>query len=72
MVQRSATSAAPTFFARSRHALLTPYGKGTHGHFSHYYAAIWKPYLMKFMSGLPLVSTEMVEIWPTLRCGVVV
>lgn len=30
-----------------------PYGKGTHGHFSHYYAAIWKPYLVKFMSGLP-------------------
>jgi homoserine O-acetyltransferase len=33
--------------------VLTPYGKGTHGHFSHYYAAIWRPYLVKFMSGLP-------------------
>src|ERR1700677_1357063 len=33
--------------------VLTPYGKGTHGHFTHYYAAIWKPYLVKFMSGLP-------------------
>ena len=33
--------------------VLTPYGKGTHGHFSHYYAAIWKPYLVKFISGLP-------------------
>jgi homoserine O-acetyltransferase len=33
--------------------VLTPYGKDTHGHFSHYYAAIWKPYLVKFMAGLP-------------------
>ena len=33
--------------------VLTPYGNGTHGHFTHYYAAIWKPYLVKFMSGLP-------------------
>jgi homoserine O-acetyltransferase len=33
--------------------VLTPYGKDTHGHFTHYYAATWKPYLMKFMSGLP-------------------
>jgi len=33
--------------------VLTPYDKDTHGHFSHYYAAIWKPYLVKFMSGLP-------------------
>jgi homoserine O-acetyltransferase/O-succinyltransferase len=33
--------------------VLTPYGSGTHGHFTHYYAAIWKPYLVKFMSDLP-------------------
>jgi hypothetical protein len=33
--------------------VLTPYGKGTHGHFTHYYAAVWKRYLVKFMSGLP-------------------
>ena len=33
--------------------VLTPYGKGTHGHFTHYYAAIWKPYLVKFMATLP-------------------
>ena len=33
--------------------VLTPYGKDTHGHFTHYYAATWKPYLVKFMSGLP-------------------
>jgi hypothetical protein len=32
---------------------LTPYGKGTHGHFTHYYAAVWKQYLVKFMAGLP-------------------
>jgi homoserine O-acetyltransferase len=31
----------------------TPYGKVTNGHLSYYYAAIWKPYLVKFMSGLP-------------------
>jgi homoserine O-acetyltransferase len=33
--------------------VLTPYSKDTHGHFSHYYAAIWKPYLVKLMAGLP-------------------
>jgi homoserine O-acetyltransferase len=33
--------------------VLTPYGKNTHGHFSHYYAEIWKPALIKFMAGLP-------------------
>src|SRR6201996_2064057 len=33
--------------------VLTPYGKGPHGHFTHYYAAIWKPYLVKFMAALP-------------------
>jgi homoserine O-acetyltransferase/O-succinyltransferase len=37
--------------------VLTPYGKGTHGHFTHYYAAIWKPYLVKFMSDLPPAPT---------------
>jgi homoserine O-acetyltransferase len=33
--------------------VLTPYGKDTHGHFTHYYAAVWKPYLVKFMAALP-------------------
>jgi homoserine O-acetyltransferase len=33
--------------------VLTPYGKDTHGHFTHYYAAVWKRYLVKFMAGLP-------------------
>jgi len=35
--------------------VLTPYSKDTHGHFTHYYAAVWKPYLVKFMAGLPPV-----------------
>jgi len=33
--------------------VLTPYSEDTHGHFTHYYAAVWKPYLVKFMAGLP-------------------
>jgi len=28
--------------------VLIPYSKETHGHFTHYYAAVWKPYLAKF------------------------
>jgi homoserine O-acetyltransferase len=36
--------------------VLTPYSKETHGHFTHYYAAVWKPYLVKFMAGLPPVA----------------
>ena len=45
-------------FKKIRHGtyVLTPYGKGTHGHFTHYYAAVWKPYLVKFMAGLPRVA----------------
>jgi homoserine O-acetyltransferase len=37
--------------------VLTPYSKDTHGHFTHYYAATWKPYLVKFMAGLPPPKT---------------
>jgi homoserine O-acetyltransferase len=33
--------------------VLTPYSKETHGHFTHYYAAVWKPYLVDFMNTLP-------------------
>ncbi|HYM72281.1 MAG TPA: alpha/beta fold hydrolase [Stellaceae bacterium] len=33
--------------------VLIPYSKATHGHFTHYYAAVWKPYLVKFMATLP-------------------
>lgn len=36
--------------------VLTPYSKSTHGHFTHYYAAVWRPYLVKFMWGLPPVT----------------
>ena len=41
--------------AHGRYVLI-PAGQNTHGHFSHYYAAVWKPYLVKFMSGLPPVT----------------
>lgn len=33
--------------------VLTPYGSDTHGHFTHYYASVWKPYLIAFMADLP-------------------
>ena len=29
--------------------MLIPYSDQTHGHFTHYYAAVWKPYLISFM-----------------------
>jgi homoserine O-acetyltransferase len=40
---------------KMRHGIyvLIPYSKQTHGHFTHYYAAIWKPYLIAFMKTLP-------------------
>jgi homoserine O-acetyltransferase/O-succinyltransferase len=33
--------------------VLEPYSKQTHGHFTHYYAGVWKPYLIRFMRTLP-------------------
>ncbi|MGC2203454.1 MAG: alpha/beta fold hydrolase [Stellaceae bacterium] len=30
--------------------VLIPYSDNTHGHFTHYYAAVWKPYLIEFMA----------------------
>jgi homoserine O-acetyltransferase len=33
--------------------VLIPYSEKTHGHFTHYYAAVWKPYLISFMETLP-------------------
>ena len=38
-----------------RHVLI-PAGPNTHGHFSHFYAELWKPYLIEFMQtlGAPL------------------
>jgi homoserine O-acetyltransferase/O-succinyltransferase len=32
--------------------VLIPYSGQTHGHFTHYYAAVWKPYLTSFMGTL--------------------
>jgi len=32
--------------------VLIPYSDKTHGHFTHYYAAVWKPYLISFMGSL--------------------
>lgn len=32
--------------------VLIPHSDKTHGHFTHYYAAVWKPYLISFMQGL--------------------
>jgi homoserine O-acetyltransferase/O-succinyltransferase len=32
--------------------VLIPYSDRTHGHFTHYYAAVWKPYLIDFIGTL--------------------
>ena len=32
--------------------VLIPAGPNTHGHFSHFYAELWKPYLIEFMKTL--------------------
>ena len=32
--------------------VLLPAGPDTHGHFSHYYARLWKPYLLEFLATL--------------------
>ena len=37
--------------------VLIPYSDKTHGHFTHYYAAVWKPYLIGFMESLGPVAT---------------
>jgi homoserine O-acetyltransferase/O-succinyltransferase len=45
---------------RVRHGryVLIPAGPQTHGHFTHFYAAVWKPYLIEFMAtlGPPLAA----------------
>ena len=38
--------------------VLIPAGPDTHGHFSHYYARLWKPYLIEFMATLGPEQTE--------------
>jgi homoserine O-acetyltransferase/O-succinyltransferase len=37
--------------------VLIPYSDQTHGHFTHYCAAVWKPYLISFMGSLGPVAT---------------
>lgn len=41
--------------------VLIPAGPDTHGHFSHYYAALWKPYLIEFLATLGLARTPAAE-----------
>jgi homoserine O-acetyltransferase len=36
--------------------VLISYSDKTHGHFTHYYAAVWKPYLIDFMGSLGPVA----------------
>jgi hypothetical protein len=36
---------------RGRYVLM-PAGPDTHGHFSHFYAMLWKPYLIEFLASL--------------------
>jgi len=48
---------------RVRHGryMLIPAGPKTHGHFTHFYADVWKPHLIEFMRtlGTPLnAATE--------------
>jgi hypothetical protein len=32
--------------------VLIPASEKTHGHFTHFYAEVWKPYLIEFMKTL--------------------
>jgi len=43
---------------RHGHYVLIPAGPKTHGHFTHFYAEVWKPYLIEFMAtlGPPLAA----------------
>ena len=38
------------------HYMLIPYSDQTHGHFTHYYAVVCKPYLISFMGPLGPVA----------------
>jgi len=39
--------------------VLIPAGPETHGHFTHYYAAVWKPYLVELLQSLgPIKAAE--------------
>jgi homoserine O-acetyltransferase len=41
--------------------VLIPAGPDTHGHFSHFYARLWKPYLIEFMATLGPARAEAAE-----------
>ncbi|HZK89536.1 MAG TPA: alpha/beta fold hydrolase [Stellaceae bacterium] len=41
--------------------VLIPAGPDTHGHFSHFYATLWKPYLIEFMATLGPARAEAAE-----------
>ena len=41
--------------------VLIPAGPNTHGHFSHYYGELWKPYLIEFMQTLGPAQAEAAE-----------
>ena len=41
--------------------VLIPAGPDTHGHFSHFYAKLWKPYLIEFMATLGPARAEAAE-----------
>jgi homoserine O-acetyltransferase/O-succinyltransferase len=41
--------------------VLIPAGPNTHGHFSHYYADLWKPYLIEFLAMLGPARAEAAE-----------
>ncbi|HXP02853.1 MAG TPA: alpha/beta fold hydrolase [Stellaceae bacterium] len=41
--------------------VLIPAGPDTHGHFSHFYAKLWKPYLIEFMKTLGPARAEAAE-----------
>jgi homoserine O-acetyltransferase/O-succinyltransferase len=48
---------------RVRHGryVLIPASEKTHGHFTHFYAAVWKPYLIEFMQTLDAPSRAAAE-----------
>jgi homoserine O-acetyltransferase len=41
--------------------VLIPAGPNTHGHFSHFYAELWKPYLIEFLAELGPESAAAAE-----------
>jgi len=54
MLARALLAAAALigFAPQRRRTGRTTRRKEAHGHFTHYYAAVWKPYLIEFMKTL--------------------